>query len=207
MCAADEHDLLETVALRFDVLHIRYQMYAKETPPRFRQWLVSALQTATQRRPISRLDTVCKELFPELAVPSAALECTYYHVWMLPVATVALRHHLASNPTDCVELSICGRALRLNRPPSRKRPCPMLHRCPEENPQLLLPRRALARAGFRVLLPDDLRCATHALIAAVERRGGTVVRDRGQAACFLCHEEALVSAAAAEIIAFREQTV
>jgi len=181
-------------------------MYAKEIPQRFERWLSNVSQT----RLLALLETVCKELFPDLAVSPTELEGTYYHIWMLPVAIVALKHHLARGPVQRVELSTCGRALRISAPgqhhgeeeslrTSRKRP----------STRLLLPRRALARAGFQGLLPDDLRSATRALVEAVEQRGGTVVRGTGRAACFLCDEETLVSGAAAEVVRglLREQEV
>jgi hypothetical protein len=166
------------------VLHIRYRMYAKEVPSRFQRWL-----GAQERLPLfALLETVCKQLFPELAASSAAeLRGTHYHIWMLPVAIVALKHHLARE--GAAELSVCGRALRVD-----DRACTQTNR----RRRLLLPRRALARAGFRSQLPDDLRCATRALVEAVERSGGTVVREG--APCFLCDEEALVLRAAADVM-------
>ena len=72
----------------------------------------------------------------------------------------------------------------------------------EEGP-LLLPRRALTLAGFWNVLPNDLLEVTPALIAAVEARGGTVLRRDGMQTCFRIKERKLVTRAVCEVMAAR----
>ena len=65
----------------------------------------------------------------------------------------------------------------------------------------LLPKRALSLAGFWNLEPNDLLHVTPALIEAVERRGGTVVRREGLQPCFTASERALVVDVAVQAMA------
>jgi hypothetical protein len=65
------------------------------------------------------------------------------------------------------------------------------------------PRRALTLAGFWNVLPNDLLGATPALIAAVEARGGTVLRRDGLQTCFAGKEKRLVIEAVLEVMASR----
>lgn len=65
---------------------------------------------------------------------------------------------------------------------------------------LLLPRRALTLAGFWNVLPNDLLEVTPALIAAVEARGGTVLRREGMQTCFRIKERRLVTKAVLEVM-------
>ena len=97
--------LLNSVADRFEILLRRYHLFSKEVPLRFQQWLRAA---PTQKRVFATLESICSELFPDqLSIVSV----DFPHRWMLPVACVALKHYVST--LDCVELSECGRALRV----------------------------------------------------------------------------------------------
>ena len=100
--------LLDAVSDRFEVLLRRYQLFLKDLPLRFQQWLKAA---PSQKRVFSTLESVCTEMFPDLLSISSA---DFPYRWMLPVASVALKHHITSSPlTHRVEISECGRALRV----------------------------------------------------------------------------------------------
>ena len=97
--------LLNSVADRFEILLRRYQAFSKEIPFRFQQWLCSA---PTQKRVFATFESICSELFPD----QLSITCADFpHRWMLPVASVALKHHVLT--LSCVELSECCSALRV----------------------------------------------------------------------------------------------
>jgi hypothetical protein len=97
--------LLDSVSDRFEVLHRRYHLFAKDLPCRFNQWLKLA---PAQKRVFATLESVCSELFPDqLSIVSA----DFPQRWMLPVACVALKHHVVG--MRHIELSACGKALRV----------------------------------------------------------------------------------------------
>ena len=108
--------LLDAVSDRFEVVLRRYQLFVKEMPPRFSRWLQGA---PSQKRVFASLESVCTELFPDqLSIVSV----DFPQRWMLPVACVALKHHiLALAPSSSVELSECGRALRVTGTECKKR--------------------------------------------------------------------------------------
>jgi hypothetical protein len=278
-------------------------------PCRFQQWLNTA---PSQKRVFASLDSICTELFPDLL---SIVSIDFPQRWMLPVACVALQHDVTSTMIDSVELSECGRALRvvdgfkskkeyhaiaentvlrssltdamcaasrtaalevkvaemecrsrgLFTANSRvvveckkrkltglepventftylsecraealdaltalrktrhksKRQMEKLEAANAEISRLkeelamrkqdltqqtaavayILPKRALSLAGFWNLSPNDLLCATPALIQAVERIGGTVIRRDGMQACFSSQDRALLVDAAVEIMA------
>ena len=108
--------LLDAVSDRFEVVLRRYQLFGKEMAPRFSRWLQGA---PSQKRVFASLESVCTELFPDqLSIVSV----DFPQRWMLPVACVALKHHiLALGPSSSVELSECGRALRVTGAECKKR--------------------------------------------------------------------------------------
>ena len=97
------HLLLEAMSDRFEILLRRYflMLKTKEIPQRFGQWLSNA---PLHKRVFATLESVCTELFPDLVLPS------HDQRWMLPVACVALKHHVSQ--LHGVEMSACGKALR-----------------------------------------------------------------------------------------------
>ncbi len=64
----------------------------------------------------------------------------------------------------------------------------------------ILPKRALSLAGFWNILPNDLLSITPALVAAVEAKGGSVIRREGQQTCFRGKERRLVVEAVLELM-------
>ena len=64
----------------------------------------------------------------------------------------------------------------------------------------ILPKRALSLAGYWNVLPNDLLGITPALIAAVEDKGGTVIRREGLQTCFRGKDRCLVVEAALEVM-------
>ena len=302
--------LLDAVSDRFEVVLRRYQLFARDVPCRFQQWLKAA---PSQKRVFASLDSICTELFPDLL---SIVSIDFPQRWMLPVACVALKHHVTATMIDSVELSECGRALRVvdgfkskkeyhtladntvlrssltdaicaasrtaalevkvaemecrsrgllpanNRGiECKKRKLTGLepventftylsecraealdaltalrktrHKSKRQTEKLeaanaeisrlkeelamrkqelsqqqqtivvtyILPKRALSLAGFWNLSPNDLLCATPALIQAVERLGGMVIRRDGMQACFSSQDRALLVDAAVEIMA------
>ena len=98
--------LLDAVSERFEILYRRYFTFKKDIPAKFQQWLKSA---PTQKRVFATLESICAELFPDhLSIDVAEIP----QRWMLPVACVALKHHVMDMGTR-IELSACGRALRV----------------------------------------------------------------------------------------------
>ena len=64
----------------------------------------------------------------------------------------------------------------------------------------ILPKRALSLAGYWNVLPNDLLHITPVLIAAVEARGGSVIRREGLQTCFRGKQRQLVMDAVLEIM-------
>ena len=96
---------LDVVSDRFEVLLRRYQLFVRDIPGKFQQWLNTA---PSQKRVFSTLESVCTEMFPDLM---SIASVDFPHRWMLSVACVALKHHVSQ--VWRVELSDCGRALRV----------------------------------------------------------------------------------------------
>jgi hypothetical protein len=96
---------LDIVSDRFEVLLRRYQLFVRDTPGKFQQWLNTA---PSQKRVFSTLESVCTDMFPDMMSIGSA---DFPHRWMLTVACVALKHHVGHSRR--VELSECGRALRV----------------------------------------------------------------------------------------------
>lgn len=290
--------LLDEVAARFEALLRRYQLFARDVPARFQQWLRSA---PAQKRVFSSLDSICSEMFPTEFSVSPDQQ------WMLAVATVALKQHVLRQTGLGVELSACGRALRVvdcgvaMRIPVATESEPVLQeavssaakiaalevhaarleagmsdegarkrargmRPAADRPDLVLaylaearleavdalavlrkaqsaarrqsesarlaaanaeigqlrkeiarlkgveeearpsqrcvlPKRALSLAGYWNLTPNDLLRVTPALILAVEKRGGTVIRQEGRQASFSGTDRAMLVEAAVETMA------
>jgi hypothetical protein len=100
--------VLDAVSDRFEVLLRRYHLFAKDIPSKFQQWLKVA---PSQKRIFSTLESICTEMFPDLMSIASA---DFPHRWTLPVACVALKHHVTEMHMKLlIELSECGRALRV----------------------------------------------------------------------------------------------
>jgi hypothetical protein len=97
--------VLDVVSDRFEVLLRRYHLFVRDTPGKFQEWLDTA---PSQKRVFSTLESICTEMFPGMMSIASA---DFPHRWMLSVACVALKHHVGN--LQCVELSECGRALRV----------------------------------------------------------------------------------------------
>lgn len=113
---------LTTVADRFEVALRRYQLFSRDIPTKFQNWLKS---TPSQRLVFASLDSICTELFPDLLSIDSV---DFPQRWMLPVACVALKHHVSC--MDSIELSECGKALRVlgtqhHHPPAPNEPVPL----------------------------------------------------------------------------------
>jgi hypothetical protein len=107
MAAVDPCEcLVDSVADRFEVLHQRYQMFLNEIPAKFQQWVRA---TPAQRRVFASLESVCADLFPDLLSMSADLP----RRWIVSIACVALKHWVVFHGMQGVELSSCGRAIRV----------------------------------------------------------------------------------------------
>jgi hypothetical protein len=99
---------LDIVSDRFEVLLRRYQLFLRDIPTKFQQWLSIA---PSQKRVFSTLESICTELFPDLMSIASA---DFPHRWTLPVACVALKHYVStSHLSHAIEISECGRALRV----------------------------------------------------------------------------------------------
>lgn len=96
--------LIDEVAARFEVLLRRYQLISRDVPVHFQQWLRSA---SAQKRVFASFDSICADMFPE------QFSVCPDQPWMLAVATVALKQHVLRQTGLGVELSACGRALRV----------------------------------------------------------------------------------------------
>ena len=77
---------------------------------------------------------------------------------------------------------------------------PPRNAAPEWPSAPILPKRALSMAGYWNLLPNDLLLVTPALIEAVGRRGGEVIRREGMQPCFSQADRGLLLAAAMEVM-------
>ena len=64
----------------------------------------------------------------------------------------------------------------------------------------IIPKRALSLAGYWNVLPNDLLSITPVLVAAVEARGGTVIKREGMQTCFPGKQRRLVVDAVLEIM-------
>ena len=98
--------LLDAVADRFETLLRRYQLLSKELPAHFQQWLRSS---PAQKRVFASFDSICAEMFPDQLSVCPELP----QRWMLSIACVALKQHVLRQTGLGVELSACGRALRV----------------------------------------------------------------------------------------------
>lgn len=67
-------------------------------------------------------------------------------------------------------------------------------------PLMILPRRALTLAGYWNVLANDVLSVTPTLAAAVEARGGAVLRRPGMNLCFSGADRALVIEAVLEVM-------
>ena len=109
--------LLDAVADRFETLLRRYQLLCKDIPMHFQQWLRSS---PAQKRVFASFDSLCTEMFPEQLSVGPELP----QRWMLSIACVALKQHVLRQTGLGVELSACGRALRVvDRDVAMKIPC------------------------------------------------------------------------------------
>ena len=102
--------LVDAVADRFEVLMRRYHMFCKDIPSRFHQWLKTA---PAQKRVFASLESVCMEMFPE------HMSVDVSHEWIVPVACTALKHWALQSG---IELSACGRAIRVGDSPPCETP-------------------------------------------------------------------------------------
>jgi len=97
--------VLDAVSDRFEILLRRYQLFMRDIPGKFQQWLKTA---PSQKRVFSTFESICTELFPDMMSIDSA---DFPHRWIMSVACVALKHHAVD--VRGVELSECGRALRV----------------------------------------------------------------------------------------------
>jgi hypothetical protein len=64
----------------------------------------------------------------------------------------------------------------------------------------ILPKRALTLAGYWNVLSNDILAVTPALVAAVEAKGGSVLRREGMHLCFHAKDRHIVMEAALELM-------
>lgn len=111
----DEPFMLDALADRIEIIIRRYNLYMLEIPRRIGPWVESML---AQKRVFVNLESACADLFKE---DKPRLERTPHH-WIQSVAVCALKNWLASQTHNGVELSSCGKSLRIFGSSSAKRP-------------------------------------------------------------------------------------
>ena len=162
---------LDIVSDRFEVLLRRYHLFLRDMPVKFQQWLSIA---PTQKRVFSTLDSICTEMFPDLmSIPSA----DFPYRWTLPVACVALKHYVStSHLVHAVEISECGRALRVIDEVPKKEPTGLL-----ESKDVPLLRSSLNDS----ICAASRTAALEVKVAELEcrHRGLLAHRDEGEASC------------------------